>query len=181
MADKVLTLSNATVLWKNRFSMKLLFQLEDQVHVFEITEDLGTQDLKILKDSLFRFFESHPVFTILNISPAQLIASHAEIETTLSEIQNFASARGLHLVIARTADEAVKSKQLVLERALQKQVEVLQAKLELREKMRVQAEQLVAENGRLKDTMDEQVKKLKTLQDVGGPLSPLLEKLWSEK
>jgi hypothetical protein len=161
--------------------MKLLFQLEDQVHVFEINEDLGTQDLKILKDSLFRFFESSPVFTILNISPAKITAPHAEVESALSEIQTFASARGLHLVIARTADEAVRSKQAVLERALQKQVEVLQAKLELREKMREQAELLVAENGRLKNTMNEQVKKLKTLQDTSGPLSPLLEKLWSEK
>ena len=161
--------------------MKLLFQLEDQVHAFDVAEDLNTQDLVILKESLFRFFESHPPYTILNLSRATLRAPHAEIENALAEIQTFASARGLHLVIARTAEEATRSTQTVLERALSKQVEMLQAKLELREKMRAQAELLVEENSRLKNSMAEHVEKLKSLQGDNGRLSPLLEKLWSEK
>jgi hypothetical protein len=162
--------------------MKLLFQLEDQVHAFDVTETLEAQDLVILKESLFRFFESHPSFTILNLSQAVIVAPFADVERALAEIHTFATARGLNFVISRTAEEAVTSKQMVLERALHKQVEMLQAKLELREKMRVQAEILVAENNRLKDSVSSQVEKLKILQsDEGNRLSPLLEKLWNEK
>jgi hypothetical protein len=181
IADKFLTLSDGGFLWKTVNRMKLLFQLEDQVHAFDVTETLDTQDLVLLKESLFRFFDSHPSYTILNLSHAKPLATHAEIERALSEIHTFATARGLHLVISRTQEEAVSSKQIVLELALHKQVELLQAKLELREKMRAQAELLVAENSMLKDSMNEQVEKLKNLQTDGNRLSPLLEKLWNEK
>jgi hypothetical protein len=161
--------------------MKLLFQVEDQVHVFDATEELNDQDLLILKESLFRFFESHPTYTILSLSQANITANHADLERALSEIHTFATARGLNFTLARTSEEAAQSKQIVLEMALQKQVSILQAKLELREKMRQEAEYLVSENLKLQSTMDEHIQKLKTLQNNESPLSPLLEKLWSEK
>jgi hypothetical protein len=135
----------------------------------------------LLKESLFRFFASHPAYTILNLSHAELKVPHEDFEKTLLEIQSDAGARGLHLVIARTAEEGAHSKQLVLKRALQKQVEVLQAKLDLREKIKSQAEQLLTENAKLKENVNRQVKELKTLHQNTNPLNPLFEKLWSEK
>ena len=161
--------------------MKLLFQVEDQVHTFDATDELNEHDLRVLKESLFRFFESQPAYTILNLSQASITIPVAELERTLSEINTFATARGLNFMITRTLEEAQKSTQMVLEMALQKQVEILQGKLELREKMRTEAEFLVSENLKLKNAVEEQIQKLKELQKNEGPLSPLLEKLWSEK
>jgi hypothetical protein len=161
--------------------MKLLFQLEDQVHTFNVTERLNVEDAVLLKESLFRFFESHPPYTILDLSHAVITAPLAEFEVQLNEVIHFAAANGLNLIVARTAEESASSKQSVLELALQKQLEVLQAKLELREKIRAQAEVLVAENADLKVSMNEQLLKLKILQRSEGPLNPLLEKLWGEK
>jgi hypothetical protein len=161
--------------------MKLLFQLDDQVHTFGVTETLNGQDLLILKDSLFRFFDSHPAFTIIDLSLANLSVPTAELDQILVEINNFAQARGLNLVIARTEVQAVSGKEKVLERALQKHLELLQAKVEIREKMRGQAALLVAENAELKESMNLQFEKLKALRNDQNPLSPLLEKLWNEK
>jgi hypothetical protein len=161
--------------------MKLLFQVEDQVHTFEVTEAINEQDLSVLQQSLFRFFESAPSYTILNLSQAKIAVAHADFERALSEISTFATGHGLNFMIARTADEAFQSKQTVMEMALHKQVEILQGKLELREKMRTEAEFLVSENLKLKSAMDEQIQRLKELQRTDSPLNPLLEKLWSEK
>lgn len=161
--------------------MKLIFQLDDQVHTFGVTETLNGQDLVILRDSLFRFFDSHPAYTILDLSHANISVPPRELEQILVEINNFAQARGLNLIIARTELDAASGKKKVLELALQKHLELLQAKVEIREKMRNQALRLVAENAELKESMNLQLKKLKALKNDQNPLSPLLEKLWNEK
>ncbi len=162
--------------------MKLLFSLEDQVHTFKIQESLEARDAVVLKDSLFRFFETRPSYTILDLSHAQINIPDKDFQQLLSEIHTFATARDLNLTLALNTAEASRAKQAVLETALQKQVEILQAKLELREKMRAEAESLLAENANLKTSVSTHIEQLKTLKSGTHPLlSPLIEKLWSEK
>ena len=159
-----------------------MFSLEDQVHTFKIEESFDTQDGAVLKNSLFRFFETNPSYTILDLSAAQINVSENELQSLLSEIHIFASSRNLNLTLALNSSEAARAKHSVLEAALQKQVEILQAKLELREKMRTEAEKLLTENLHLKTSVKDHIEQLKSLKS-GSPslLSPLVEKLWSEK
>ena len=162
--------------------MKLLFNLDDQVHTFKVEEQLDQRDCAVLKDSLFRFFETRPSYTILDLSEARVEISEKDLQLLLSEVHTFATSRDLNLTLALTLPEAARAKQSVMETALQKQVEILQAKLELREKMSVEAEKLLAENANLKTSVTDHIEQLKELK-IGSNslLSPILEKLWSEK
>ncbi len=158
-----------------------MFQIEDGVHEFKITGDVGEQDLSVLKQSIFRFFESNPTFTVLDLSEACLQVSELKLQVLLSEFKSLASSKAIFLSIAQTDIEVVKAKQVVLEAALLRQVEVLKGKLELREKMRAEAEKLLGENESLKSAMNEQIERMKELNTDSSILSPLVDKLWSEK
>lgn len=161
--------------------MKLLFTMEDQIHHFRVIGAIETQDLIVLRESLFRFFESNPTYTVLDLSDSKAVVPDSDLQNILQEIKSLISSKNLNLVIAQTAIQARAAKQQVLELALTRQLEILQAKLDLREKIRKDAEFLIAENEKLKETMSDQVQKLKNLKNADTLLSPLLEKLWSEK
>ena len=162
--------------------MKLLFSLEDQVHLFTVIGEIENSDLSVLRDGLFRFFESNPTYTILDLSAADCKTPDSALQVILLEIKSLVSSKNINLVIAETKQQAIQAKQSVLEIALTRQVEALRAKLDLREKIRQDAEALLAENLKLKETVLDQVQKLQNLKpDAPTLLSPLLEKLWSEK
>lgn len=155
--------------------------MEDQIHHFRVIGAIETQDLIVLRESLFRFFESNPTYTVLDLSDSKAVVPDSDLQNILQEIKSLISSKNLNLVIAQTAIQARAAKQQVLELALTRQLEILQAKLDLREKIRKDAEFLIAENEKLKETMSDQVQKLKNLKNADTLLSPLLEKLWSEK
>jgi hypothetical protein len=163
--------------------MKLLFSIEDQVHHFRVIGEIESQDLIVLREGLFRFFESNPTYTVLDLSDAKVNVPNSDLQNILYEIKSLISSKNLNLIIAETAIQARQARQKVLELALTRQLEMLQAKLELREKIRGDAEFLIAENEKLKESVAGQVEKLKNLQPDAAPtiLSPLFEKLWSEK
>ena len=178
---KFLTLSGERFVWETKERMKLLFQMKDHVHAFELVGDLGAQDLVILKESLFRFFQSEPKYTVLDFSNANLKILQTEFDYALSEIHTYAQARGLHLVIARTEAESGSSKKLVLENALIKKIEVAQARLQIRQKIQEQTELLVIENAYLKSSMKVETQTQEINYSTHHRLSPILEKIWSEK
>jgi hypothetical protein len=161
--------------------MKLLFQIEDQVHQFKVTGEINDLDLQVLRRSLYLFLESNPTFTVLDLSDAILHVTDLEIQNLLTEIRTLASSKALHIAIAQTDIEVLHAKNSVLEAALQKQLEALQNKLELREKMRAQAESLLRENRELKERVEEQSRKLNDSRAHSGLISPLVDRLWSEK
>ena len=162
--------------------MKILFNMEEQVHQFRIQGSIAESDLTVLRESLFRFFDSNPAYTIVDLSGAEMQIPHARLHTLILEIKSLACSKNLNLVVSETASEARVARQSVLELALKRQVESLQAKLELREKIRKDAEILLAENAKLKETVAGEMEKLETLKQGSNTLfSPILEKLWSEK
>ena len=162
--------------------MNLLFKLDDQVHLFSVEGSLNSQDCTVLKSSLFRFFETKPSYTVLDLSRAQVEISETELQKTLGELGTFAHSRNLNLSFALTSTESIRAKQAVLEIALRKQIEILNGKLELREKMRKEAEILLSENQKLKGSVDDHVQRLKSLKAATpSKLSPFIDKLWSEQ
>ena len=161
--------------------MKLNFTLENQVNVFRVNGRLESTDLAVIRDSLFRFFESNPSYTVLDLSETIIDPTLNGLNTVLIEIQSCAQAQNLHFILARTQEEANLANQSVLELALQQQVAILQAKLELRQNMREQAEKLMEENAKLQASVASEMLRLKSLAPESTRLSPILEKLWSEK
>ncbi len=155
--------------------------LENQVNFFRISDRIEAMDLAVIRDGLFRFFKSNPTFTVLDLSGATIDVESKDLERVLTEIQVCAQAQNLHFLLARNALESINASQTVMELALEKQVEILQAKLELRESMRKQAEKLIEENAQLKASVTSELEKMRALSPESSRLSPILEKLWSEK
>ena len=160
--------------------MRLLFAMDDQVHHFKVTGEIGPGDLSVLRKSLLQFFDGLPSFTILDLSEACLQVPDFELQTILTEIQTLAKAKALHLNVAQTDIESKVAKQSLLEMALLKQVEILKGKLALREEMRAQLEALIDENQKLKGTLSDRIEQLKSESTRKGPFGPIIEKLWGE-
>jgi hypothetical protein len=81
--------------------------------------------------------------------------------------------------IAMSDIEAGIAKDSVLQSALERQIRVLQGKIELREEMKRNLEQIIDANRQLKSAIEEKNPSL-TL-NRRNPFNPLFERLWSEK
>jgi len=60
-------------------------------------------------------------------------------------------------------------------------VNVLQARLELREKMRMDTERLMEENRNLRRTVEEELKRIDHLGETSPWFGTLAKRLWSER
>jgi hypothetical protein len=162
--------------------MKLLFKIEDQVHFFQAVGEIALQDLVVLKKSLFHFFESNPTYTVLDFSSSHLSAPKEKFKKLLIEIKSLSESKNLYLIVAEDLPQSRNAKNTVLGLAINHKIEALQAKLELREKIKADAEKLLNENLSLKKALQDQNEKLKEVKIQSRELlSPLFEKLWSEK
>ena len=181
--------------------MKLLFSVQDQVHTFTVTEELVRTDLATLKAGISRFLESKPSFVVLDFSQATLMIPDTDLQLVIQELKTIALSRQIDFYVAYTDIESIRAHRAVVELALTKKVKILQNKVEIREKMQAEAEKLLSENQRLKLTVTEQMERLKILNEktknrsesissetnfpetesLIQKLSPILEKLWSEK
>jgi len=159
--------------------MKMLFGMDEQVHHFKVTGEIIPDDLVVLKQSLFQFFDSHPAFTILDLSEITLQVPDFELQNALTKISTMAQAKGLHLSVAQTDIEAKLAKQTVLEMALIKELDVLRAKVELREKISNDLKEIIEQNQTLKETINQKLDAAKNKN--AGVLNPFIEKLWSER
>jgi hypothetical protein len=162
--------------------MKLLFSIQNQIHTFQVQEEIFPQDLNLLKSSMIRFFESNPPFAVLDLSQSSLQVSDSELQSTLLEIKTHAQARNLHLSIAQSDIESDFAYQNVIESALLKRAKILETKLELREKLKADALRMIGENEKLKSELQEKLTEKKQQENsVPHKLSPFMEKLWSDK
>ncbi|MBU6153182.1 MAG: hypothetical protein KGP28_02665 [Bdellovibrionales bacterium] len=159
--------------------MKMLFSMDEKVHHFKINGEISPSDLQVMKDSLCRFLESTPEFVVVDLSEITLQVPDFELQTTLTEIRTLALAKGVSLQIALSDIEAGTARKTVLQNALEKQLRILQGKLELREEMRQNMERILEANRALKSAIDEKSSAL-TL-NRRNPFNPLFERLWSEK
>lgn len=159
--------------------MKLLFQIQKGIHEFKIEGMVDELDLKTLKESLFRFLDSGPLFTLLDLSGISPLPQN--LEPILGEISTFAASRGCHFLIARTPQDLDSNRLRILENALEQQVCGLQAKIDLREKMRLDAEHLLLENEALKKTVEQEIKKMEMMSRDNPWIGSFARKLWSAK
>ena len=163
--------------------MKLHFEVEDQIHTFNITEEINSQDLKIIKIALSRFFESKPSFVIIDFSLAQLTATHHDLQTLILELKTIALSLQITFYVAQTDIESLYAKKNITEIALTRQLKILQNKVELREKIQRHAEELIKENESLKSNIQNHFERMNDIQPtaLAKKLNPMLEKLWSDK
>jgi CRISPR/Cas system-associated protein Csx1 len=159
--------------------MKMLFSMDEQVHHFKITGEITPEDLQILKGSFHRFLDSNPEFVVVDLSEITLQVPDFDLQTALTEIRTLASAKGISIQIAMSDIEAGIAKDSVLQSALERQIRVLQGKIELREEMKRNLEQIIDANRQLKSAIEEKNPSL-TL-NRRNPFNPLFERLWSEK
>ncbi len=159
--------------------MKMLFDMDGQIHHFRVTGEIGPEEVGVLRRSILRFLDSTPRFTILDLSESILHVPDFEIQSLLSEIRHQAHARALHLVVAQTDIESGLARQSLLESALEKRFSILKEKIVLREDMKNRIESLREENRKLRSEVAERLENLKTAPSTTGPFHPLLEKLWS--
>ncbi|NDG86132.1 MAG: hypothetical protein EBX52_13970 [Proteobacteria bacterium] len=159
--------------------MKMLFTMDEQVHHFKINGEISPEDLQILRGSLHRFLESNPEYLVIDLSEITLQVPDFELQGILTELRTLASARGVSFQVAMTDIEAGVARTAVLQSALEKQIRILEAKIELREEMSRNLEQIIDANRSLKTAIEE--KKSELTLNRRNPFNPLFERLWSEK
>ncbi len=157
----------------------MIFSMDEQVHHFKINGEIHPADLEILKQSLQRFLESKPEYVVIDLSEITLMIPDFELQSVLTEIRTLGSSLGISLQIATSDIEAGAARNSVLRNALEKQLRVLQGKLELREEMRRNLEEIVEANRALKNAIED--RKSATTLNRRNPFNPLFERLWSEK
>jgi hypothetical protein len=158
--------------------MRLLFNLNENVHEFKVTGDIGPGDLNVLRKSLLRFLDSLPPFTILDLSEASLQVPDFDVQGVLVEIQTLAKAKALNLVTAQTDIESRAARRSLMETALQRQIDILNGKIALRKEIHSRLESLVDENRKLRDQLDRTRSEFERQNGRPGRLSPIIDKLW---
>jgi hypothetical protein len=158
--------------------MKILFSMDEQVHQFKITGEVNPSDIVLLKQSLFQFFETQPAYVVLDLSEIHLQVPDFELQNTITEITTLAKSKKMNLAIAQTDIEARRVHQRLMESALVEQIELLKSKIELREEILKNIEELRAQNQSIRRSLEE---KNKVTDEKSGFLSPLIERLWSDR
>ena len=160
--------------------MKMLFSMDHQVHHFKVTGEVAPSDLKILKESLFAFFKSNPSFVVLDLSEISLQVPDFELQSAITEIITLGKSKQMNLAVAQTDIEARLAKQTILEGSLLQKIDILQSKIELREQIRKNMEELKQQNLAIKASLEEKAMQSKSA-GRSGMLTPLLERLWGER
>jgi hypothetical protein len=161
--------------------MNILFQTRNGIHEFRIQGPTSNADLETLRSSLYRFFETSPLFTVLDLSGLEPDESPVDLKRLIEEAKSLASSKGLHFKCAWNASELDEIRKRLVESALEEQVNVLQARLELREKMRMDTERLMEENRNLRRTVEEELKRIDHLGETSPWFGTLAKRLWSER
>jgi hypothetical protein len=160
--------------------MNLLFKIRDGIHEFKVEGPVESGDEDTLSRSLHRFFESSPEFTVLDCSSLDE-AGKARIKTVVETAAILASSRGFHFISAMNPEENERAGKKILELALERKIKSLEAKIEIREKMRIEAEKLLEENLKLRSSMKDELKKLDGLSRTNPWVGSLARKLWTEE
>jgi hypothetical protein len=159
--------------------MKIIFLMDDQVHHFKISGEMNSEDLQLLKQSLVRFLESTPEFVILDLSEIILHVPEIDLQAVLTEIRTLASAKGMHLQVAMSDFEVGIAKNSVLRNSLERKIKLLEGKIELREEMKRNLDEIRNLNRALKSELEDKTASLSLSRR--NPFNPLFERLWSEK
>jgi hypothetical protein len=161
--------------------MEILFQTRNGINEFRIRDLTSTEDLETLRSSLFKFYETAPVFTILDLTANDTGASPSGLTGLIEETKSLASSKGLHFKCARNPSELDDLRRKLVETALEEQMNMLEARLELREKMRMDAERLLEENRNLRMTVEQELKRIDRLGETSPWFGSFAKKLWSER
>ncbi len=161
--------------------MNILFQTRNGINEFRIQGPTSVEDLETLRSSLFKFFETAPLFTVLDLGGMETAAPIPSLEGLIEEAKSLASSKGLHFKCARNASELEELRRKLVESALEEQVNVLQSRLDLREKMRMDAERLIEENRNLRQTVEDELKRIDHLGETSPWFGSFAKKLWSER
>ena len=151
--------------------------MKNQIHTFQIQGEIQALDLEVLKDSVLKYLESDPLFVVVDLSQTLSLVPEIDLQKQLSEIKAFAQAKNLSLIIAQSDIESMHAHQRVVELALQKKMQILENKIELRRQMNDDAVRLRNENEHLRKSLEEQV----LSNPFQHKLSPFAEKLWREE
>ena len=161
--------------------MNILFQTRNGINEFSIQGPTSVDDLGTLRSSLFRFFETAPLFTVLDLSGMESSGLLPELSGLIEEAKSLASSKGLHFKCSTNASELEELRRKLVESALEEQVNVLQSRLDLREKMRLDAERLIEENRNLRQTVEDELKRIDRLGETSPWFGSFAKKLWSER
>lgn len=154
----------------------------DVVHRFDVLGELSPNDLGVLKNSLFIFFNqlekagtiypSLQPMVVLDISESTIKVNEPKLQLFFSELKTLSMASQALLQIAQTDIESMHAEQRVLEQALLNRMNLLENKLKLAESVKSQIETLDQENQDLRE-------QLKDSEPTHKPRS-FFEKLWGE-
>jgi hypothetical protein len=161
--------------------MNILFQTRNGINEFRIQGPTSQEDLETLRSSLFRFFETSPLFTVLDLSGIETDGALPALDGLIEEAKSLASSKGLHFQYARNASELDELRKKLIESALEEQVNLLQSRIDLREKMRLDAERLIEENRNLRQTVEDELKRIDHLGETSPWFGSFAKKLWSER
>ncbi len=161
--------------------MEIIFQTRNGINEFRIQGPTSTEDLETLRSSLFRFFENSPLFTVLDLSGIETDGVLPALSGLIEEAKSLASSKGLHFQCARNESELDHLRKKLIESALEEQVNLLQSRIDLREKMRLDAERLIEENRNLRQTVEEELKRIDHLGETSPWFGSFAKKLWSER
>lgn len=161
--------------------MDILFQTRNGINEFRIRDLTSNEDLETLRSSLFRFYETSPMFTVLDLTANEPGNTLSGLNGLIEETKSLASSKGLHFQCARNPSELEDIRRKLVESALEEQMNVLQARLDLREKMRMDAERLIEENRNLRLTVEDELKRIDRLGETSPWFGSFVKKLWSER
>ncbi len=136
--------------------MNIEFQYQNPIHHFNLTGELNASDLTVLRDSLYRLYESNPAYVVIDVSRLETGLLNPQLESVLKEIQCLATAKNQDFYVAQTALEASSAFSRVLEQALDKRARIAQGKQEVLKQMKEVAAELTKENIKLKSVLQNQ-------------------------
>jgi hypothetical protein len=153
------------------------------VHRFDVLGEFIPNDLAVVKNSLFIFFDqlnksgtNFPApapIVVLDISESTIKINEAKLQLFITELKTYALASQVFLIIAQTDIESMHAEQKAIEQALQNQLNLLENKLNLIESVKTQIQQMKNENQDLREQ----------LKDSDSKIKPrgFFDKLWGEQ
>jgi hypothetical protein len=134
--------------------MKLLFSAKNRVQTFLIQGEILRSDLEVLRQSLLTFLESKPPFLVIDLSQSSSMVPEADLQNCMQDIRTVAQAQNTELKIAHSDFESMRAAHQVIENGLNKTINVLESKIELRRDIQNQLSQLKTENDRIRTILE---------------------------
>jgi hypothetical protein len=156
----------------------------ETIHRFTILGDFNSSDRDVLKKSFMNYFSRLQAkdllqsLVIVDFSECSLKINENKLQECILDIKNQAVSVGLTIVIAQSDIESIHAENLVIEKALQSRIQLLENKLELIDSVKNKIRFFQEENANLKEIISAPSRKSR--EQKAGKIG-IFEKLWSDQ